>query len=233
MLVRSESFPETETHRHRQPASRLPQPGSLTALPVPLGDFGHRGRALICAGDIIEGTFRFGCSLVVAPGEALRTANAADHRSSWRVAVYLSTTAEPLWSQPELVVERSLAWVVRFLCENGEYMARCARPETGADIEATVVASVAWVAHSCRDVITWHIARLRPHVDRQPSASVVAEVGPILRGHVLEAAGVFGQSWVADVMGSWGHLATYGGEPTDAYLLQGHRALQHYLGLRT
>ena len=188
---------------------------------------------MICAGDIIQGTFRFGCSLIVAPGEAIRTTDVMDDRFSWRVAVYLSPSAEPLWREPEVVVERSLAWVVRFLCENGEYVARRSGPGAGAEIEAKLVRSVAWVAHSCRDVIAWQLARLRPHLDRHPTPSVVADVSPILRAQVLDAAAVFGQAWVVDVVGEWGHMVTSRGEPSDAYLLQGHRALNRYLGLRS
>ena len=232
-LVHNASLPVTSTDSFLpdwESACLLPPAGKPPQLAAPLDDFGYHGRALICADDIIEGKFRFGCSLIVAPGERLRSANnAIDHRSSWRVAVYVSTKLDPLRSQPELVAERSLAWVVRFLCQNGEYKSRCRTSPDLPDIDAIVVRSVAWIAHNCRDSIAWQLARLRPHLDRQPHPRVVAEVTPLLREQVLDAARVFGQGWVTDVLGEWGHLATLSGDLPRAYLLQGHDELERYL----
>jgi hypothetical protein len=234
-VVCSDSMPTTNTYAclpSWETARLLPPTGTLPSLPLPLDHFGHHGRALICAADIVEGRFRAGCSLIIAPGERVRLADGTiDHRFTWRVAVYLSSRAEPLRDRPVILVDRSLSWVVRYLCESGDLFSRNPVKHPAGDVEGLVVFSVAWVAHNCRDVISWHLARLRPHVDRPPHPRVVAEVAPLLREQVLDAARVFGQVWVAEVLGEWGHLATPSGEPTDSYLRDGHAELDRHLRL--
>lgn len=206
----------------------------LSVLPRPICDHYATGRALACDGDVLGGRYQRGMSVLVAPGETIRLGDGqVDYRFVWRVAVHYALSAQPLDTPPELFEDRSLSWIVDLVCRRGHQLVRRSR---GTDHEKTVedqvMRSVAWVARASREVIRWHLTRLTPHLDRQPHPWVIAETRPLLREYVLDAATVFGQEWVADVMGSSGHLVAEHGAPDDLYVQSGHDAFQRYLQAR-
>lgn len=205
-----------------------PARDGLSIIPTPLDDDGVEGRALVCAGDVLDGTWVQGRSAVVAPGETLQLDDAViDSRFAWRVAVYAAADARPLFETPAAVVDRSLGWVVRLLCDAGALAAARGAPE-----HDDALLSIAWVARVTRETIHWHLARLRPHGDRPPHPASVAEAHPLLRDQVLDAAGAFGQQWVSEVLGPWGHLVSLRQTPGHAYVVRGHSELADYLRLR-
>jgi hypothetical protein len=198
----------------------------VPTFPRSLNALGLDGRALVVAGDVLTGRWRDGITLIVAPGEPARDPN--EERFSralrWRVAVHANCPAEPLRMTPYLFEERSVGWIVHLL---GDYYNLLAARDQ--QVAGQVADSVGWVVRETRFAIVATIARLRPHVDRQPHPDIVSEAQPALRELVLDASRAFGQPWIDDVLGPWAHLLRTDCGPRDAYIDDGHQAVERFL----
>jgi hypothetical protein len=218
------------TQWYRWPRAEMVKPVAGTpCYPTPFAACGRDGRALLCAGDIVYGLTSYGSSAIVAPGELLRIDGESNRSFTWRVAVYAGSPRDPLRDGAVRWETRSLRWVVALLCDI--YELGSAQEERGGTSTAKdhAVEAIAWVAAQTRDVLHWHLARLRPQVGREPHHEVVAETRPLLRDGVLDAARVFGQAWVEEVLEEWAHLATTSASLRKEYVLEGIEALEEAL----
>lgn len=188
---------------------------------------GVDGAALVVAGDVLAGTYSLGASVLAAPGEWLRLdEEGLDNSLTWRVIVHAGRPFDYLEGLPVSVRVVSLAWVVQLLHNYYEYFDHPGGARAECD---QVLEAVGWVAQETRRSIRYQLARLRPHVDRDPHPAVVAEAHPVLRGMVLDAAHVFGGRWTDEVLGPWGHLVRGDRSPSLAYVAEGHSEVSRFL----